>query len=67
MYQKKCHICTVEQEVFGNRVEYEEDKMQEKIKVYLKTRVNCNILRIMNFSKYRLPYLSLYRKEFVSL
>lgn len=53
--------------VWKHRVEYKEDKMQEKIKVYLKTRVNCNILRTMNFSKYGLPHLSLYGKEIVSL
>lgn len=23
LYQKKCHICTVEQEMFGNTEEYE--------------------------------------------
>lgn len=30
--------------VWKHTVEYKEIKMQEKIKVYLKTRVNCNIL-----------------------
>lgn len=51
LYQKKCHICTGEQEVFGNMGGRKRTKCKRSLRFTWKTKINCNILRTMVFAK----------------
>lgn len=52
LYQKKCHICTVEQEVFGNTEgSIKRTKCKRHLRSILKTKMNCSILRTTIFAK----------------
>lgn len=51
LYQKKCHICTVKREVFGNREGSIRTKCKSNLRPVLKTKINCSIFGTMIFAK----------------
>lgn len=52
LYQQKCHICTVEQEVFGKTYgSIRRTEFKSNFRPILKTKIHCTIFRAMIFAR----------------